>query len=215
MTRRLAAILFTDLPGAEALSQRDEGDALRSPHDPGKLIRPTVDAHRGHKIRSFREGLLIEFRSAPDAVECAIDLQQRIHELYAREAQPPPIRVGIHLGEVERRGVGILGDAVNIASRVGPLAEPGGICLTEPVYVQVRDKISCRLERLGPKSLRGIRGPIALYRVDLPWMGRSAPRPASGEDPSRETGPPEDARGAESEPVPNGESQPAPRLSAP
>lgn len=82
--------------------------------------------------------------------------------------------MGIHLGEVERRGVGILGDAVNIASRVEPLAEPGSICLTEPVYVQVRARISCRLERVGPKGLRGVRGPIALYRVDLPWIGKAA-----------------------------------------
>jgi len=171
MARRLAAIMFTDIAGYTALTQADEAAALRLPQEHEKLARPLLEAHRGRKVKSMGDGLLIEFQNALDAVECAVELQRRVHERNAREGVDPfNIRVGIHLGDIQRQGTDILGDAVNIASRVGPLAEPGGVCLSAQVFDQVHNKVAFQLEKLGPKNLKGVREPIDIYRVVLPWV---------------------------------------------
>ncbi len=126
-TRRLAAIVFTDIAGYTTLAQSDEAGALRLLQEQDKLIRPLLEAHRGRRVKSIGDGLLIEFHNALDAIECAVDLQRQIHERNPRDGERPlRVRVGIHLGDVQRRGTDILGDAVNIASRVEPLADPGG-----------------------------------------------------------------------------------------
>jgi adenylate cyclase len=175
MARRLAAVMFTDLAGYTALAQADEAGALRLLQEQDRLVRPLLEAHRGRKVKSMGDGLLIEFSNALDAVECAVDLQRHIHEHNPREGAPMlRMRVGIHLGDVQRRGTDILGDAVNIASRVVPLSDPGGVCLSEPVFVQVHNKVPYQLERLGPKNLKGVQEPVEVYRVALPWAVHEA-----------------------------------------
>ena len=170
MARRLAAIMYTDLTGYTALTQADEAGALRLLREQAKLVRPVLESHRGRMVKSMGDGLLIEFPDVLDAVECAVDLQRHVHAHDAEEgAQPFGMRVGIHLGDVQRRGTDILGDAVNIASRVEPLADPGGVCLSEPVFVQVRNKVPYQFENIGAKNLKGVREPIEVYRVLLPW----------------------------------------------
>ena len=176
MSRRLAAIMFTDLTGYTELAQADEAGALRLLQEQEKLVRPVLEVHRGRKVKSMGDGLLIEFPDALDAVEGAVDLQRHVHEYNAREgAQPLKLRVGIHLGDVERRGTDIIGDAVNVASRVEPLAEPEGVCLSEPVFVQVRNKVPYQFEKIGLKNLKGVREPIDIYRVLLPWTSGGTP----------------------------------------
>ncbi len=178
--RRLAAIMFTDIAGYTSLSQTDEPGALRLLEEQESLVRPILELHRGRQVKSMGDRLLIEFSNALDAVECAVDLQRHVHERNAREGRRPlRLRVGIHLGDVQGFGGDILGDAVNIASRVEPLAEPGGICLSEPVYVQVRNKVEYPLESLGPKELKGVREPMVVYRVTLPWTAGEAPASTS------------------------------------
>lgn len=170
MARRLAAIMFTDIAGYTSLAQSDEAEALRLLQEQERLIRPVLEAHRGRKVKSMGDGLLFEFPDVLDAVECGVELQRRVHERNAqKDSSPLRIRVGIHLGDVQRRGTDILGDAVNIASRIEPLAEPGGVCLSEHVVAQVRTKVAYQLENLGPKSLKGVREPLAVYKVVLPW----------------------------------------------
>ena len=170
--------MFTDLAGFTPLAQADEAGALRLLKEQEKMIRPILETHRGRKVKSMGDGLLIEFLNALDTVECGVDLQRQAHERNAREgAQPLQLRVGIHLGDVQQRGTDIFGDAVNIASRIEPLAEPGGVCLSDPVYVQVRNKVPYQLEKLGPKSLKGVREPIDVYRIVLPWAKEEAPAP--------------------------------------
>ena len=170
MPRRLAAIMFTDIAGYTQLAQADEPGALRLLREQEKLVRPLLAVHQGRKVKSMGDGLLLEFEDALDAVECGAELQRQVHERNSQEsARPLRIRVGIHLGDVQRRGTDILGDAVNIASRIEPLAEPGGICVSEHVFAQVHNKVAYPLERLGPKSLKGVRDPIGVYRVVLPW----------------------------------------------
>jgi adenylate cyclase len=174
--RRLAAIMFTDLAGYTQLTQTDEPAALRLLRDQDRFVKPVLESHRGRKVKSMGDGLLIEFSNALDAVECGVDLQRQAQDRVVPPGQPSiRMRVGIHLGDVQRRGSDIVGDAVNIASRVEPLADPGGVCLTGPVYVQVHNKVPYQLERLGPKALKGVREPIDIYRVVLPWA-----RPEAG-----------------------------------
>jgi len=170
MPRRLAAIMYTDIAGFTPLAQEDEPGALHLLQEQDRLFRPILEAHHGRKVKSMGDGLLIEFPNALDAVECGVALQHKVHERNTqRDSQPLRIRVGIHLGDVQRRGIDILGDAVNIASRIEPLAEPGGVCLSAQVYDQVRNKVACPLEKLGTKTLKGVREPIDVYRVVLPW----------------------------------------------
>jgi adenylate cyclase len=122
------------------------------------------------------DGLLLEFPNALDAVACAVDLQRHIQERNTREPSSElRVRIGIHLGDVEGAGPDILGDAVNIAARIEPLAEPGGICLSESVYIQVRHKVPHPLEALGSKSLKGVQEPIAVYRVVLAEVAEPSP----------------------------------------
>jgi len=172
MARRLAAIMFTDIAGYTALSQRDEPAALRLLQDQERLVRGLLEVHQGRWVKSMGDGLLIEFSNALDAVECAVDVQRHIQERNKRNSGPSlRVRIGIHLGDVEGAGSDILGDAVNLASRIEPLAEPGGICLSEPVYGQVRNKVSYTIETLGSKNLKGVSEPMEVYRVVMPWAG--------------------------------------------
>jgi adenylate cyclase len=175
-TRRLAAVVFTDIVDYTSFAHSDERGALGLLEEQERLVRPLLEAHRGRKVKSMGDGLLIEFHNALDAIEYAVDLQRHVNERNAGAGERPfRLRVGIHLGDVQGKGTDILGDAVNIASRVEPLADPGGVCLSEPVYVEVRNKVPYRLEKLGPKSLKGVREPMEIYRVVLPWGGEEAP----------------------------------------
>lgn len=104
---------------------------------------------------------MIEFRNAPDALQCGVELQRRVHEGNTEAGgRPLRMRFGIHLGDVQHRGSDILGDAVNLASRVEPLADPGGICFSEQVCGQIRNKVPYRLESMGSKTLKGVQLPV-------------------------------------------------------
>lgn len=180
-SRRLAAIMFTDLAGFTPATQADEPGALRALEEQERLLRPIVELHRGRRVKSMGDGQLIEFPNALDAVECAVDLQQHARSRNARaQAAPLHLRIGIHLGDVEDRGEDILGDAVNIAARVEPRADPGGVCISESVLVQIQNKVPYRFEPLGRSSLKGVRDPVNLYRVVLPWDPTTAPAATLG-----------------------------------
>jgi adenylate cyclase len=169
--RQLAAIMFTDLAEFTQLAQTNEPLAFKLVEEQEALIRPIVQKHHGRHVKSMGDGLLIELPNALDAVECAVEIQQHVHERnLEHESQPLHLRIGVHLGDVQRRGGDIVGDAVNVASRIEPLAERGGICLSEHVFSQVRNKIPYQLESLGQKNLKGVREPTEVYRVVLPWL---------------------------------------------
>jgi adenylate cyclase len=180
-TRRLAAIMFTDMVGFTASAQTDEAAALQLLREEEKLVRPLLKAHQGREIKSTGDGFLVEFDSALRAVQCALEILQR---LQSRNSQPgvTPIqlRIGVHLGDVEARGGDIFGDSVNFAARIEPLAEPGGICISEPVFGQVRNKIPNKLEKLGPKVLKNVQFPMEIYRVIIPWNRPEPDAPGPG-----------------------------------
>jgi adenylate cyclase len=171
-TRRLAAIMFTDIVGFTASAQSNEADALRTLGEQEDLVRPLFRIHQGREIKSTGDGFLVEFDSALHAVQCAIGIQQQIQ---ARNARPGvtrvQLRIGVHLGDVEERDGDIFGDAVNIASRIPALAPPGGVCLSGEVFNQVRNKIPNTLEKLEPQMLKNVRFPLDLYRVVLGSAG--------------------------------------------
>ena len=162
--------MFTDIVGYTALTQADEESALRLLREQEDLVRPLLPAYQGREIKATGDGFLVEFESALRAVQCAIDIQQHFQERNARAGvQPIQLRIGIHLGDVEERGGDVYGDAVNIASRIQPLARPGGICLSAEVSTQLRGKIPNRFEKLESKPLKGLRLPVDVFRVVLPW----------------------------------------------
>ncbi len=178
-TRRLAAIMFTDTVGYTASAQADEGRTLDMLRQQAELVRPLVAVHQGREIKSTGDGFLVEFESALKATQCAVSIQRRMYERNTEGGLAPiRIRIGIHLGDVVQSGSDILGDAVNVAARIEPIADPGGICLSGAVYEQVRNKIPDRVEKLPPTALKGLEVPMDIYRVVLPWaegggMGRS------------------------------------------
>ncbi len=172
--RRLAAVMFTDTVGYTASTQADEGRSLDLLRQQSKLLRPLFSIHEGREIKSTGDGYLVEFDSALKAVQCAVNVQRRIHERNSEGGRAQiRVRIGVHLGDVVRNGTDILGDAVNIAARIEPLAEPGGICVSGAVFEQVRSKVQDRFERLPPQSLKGLRTPIDVYRIVLPWASVS------------------------------------------
>jgi class 3 adenylate cyclase/TolB-like protein len=180
MSRRLVAIMITDVVGFTASAQANEADALARLREQEEILRPLFEPFKGREIKSTGDGFLVEFESALGALECAVEIQRRMRERNSNRPRPPSeLRIGIHVGDVEESGGDIFGDAVNIASRVEPLAEPGGVCLSEPVYVQVRNKVPYPLEKLGPKTLKGVREPVEVYRVRLPWAVSEVPTGSS------------------------------------
>ncbi len=175
--RRLAAIMFTDMVGYSALAQRDEPLALRLVDVQRALVRPIFRSHRGREVNRMGDGFLVEFPSALEALECAIDVQRALLDHNERAgAERVELRIGIHLGDVIDQAGDLLGDAVNIAARIEPLAEASGVCISGPVFDQIRNKVPYSCTQLEHAFLKNIDTPITVYSVDLPWHGPSAAR---------------------------------------
>jgi adenylate cyclase len=173
--------MFTDMVGYTALTQTNESDALKLLERHNQLLRPLFPRFNGREIKTVGDSFLVEFDSALDATNCAVEIQRFLHD-YNLSAPPDSrirIRIGIHMGDVVHVGGDVFGDSVNISSRIEPLADPGGICITEPVFGQVRNKIPNKLEKLEPQALKNVRFPLAIYRVDLPWSVRESPAAGS------------------------------------
>ncbi len=164
--------MFTDMVGSTAAAQANEAEALRLRDEQEAIVRPLFSAHQGREIKSTGDGFLVLFDSALRAVECALDIQEHLHQRNSRPNLPPiRLRIGMHLGDVQERAGDVFGDSVNVASRIEPLSDPEGVCISEPVFGLVRNKISNRLEKLEPQVLKGVLFPMDIYRVHLAWTG--------------------------------------------
>ena len=165
--RRLAAIMFTDMVGFTALSQRDEALALRLLEEHREIVRSHLPRHNGREVKTIGDAFLVEFPSSLEAVRCAIEIQSALRETNARRPQEQPIliRIGIHVGDVIHAGADIAGDAVNIASRIEPLALPGGVCISAAVHAGVINKIPETFESVGSPPLKNVATPVEIFRL--------------------------------------------------
>jgi len=163
--------MFTDMVGYTALGQKNESLSLALVEEQRKLVRPILARHNGREIKTIGDAFLVELPSALEAVRCAYDIQRATREFNITLPSEKRIhlRVGIHIGDVVESQGDISGDAVNVASRIEPLAEDGGVCLTRQVYDHVQNKFELPLESLGSKSLKNVSLPLEVYRIVLPW----------------------------------------------
>jgi TolB-like protein/class 3 adenylate cyclase/Tfp pilus assembly protein PilF len=175
--RKLAAILAADIAGYSRLTGLDEEGTLKRLRElRQELINPAVSLHHGRVVKTTGDGILIEFPSVVDAVRCALDVQRGMSGRNADVApeQRMEFRVGINVGDVVVEGEDLLGDGVNVAARLEGLSEPGGICISESAYQQVRDKLDVAFEDAGEQQLKNIARPVRTYRLRLDRPPRQA-----------------------------------------
>lgn len=174
--RRLAAIMFTDMVGYSALTQKNEALALDLLEESRRILRPLFKSHHGKEIETVGDAFFVEFPSALDAARCAIDIQRALRERNEPVSSDERIvlRIGLHIGDVVQRGKHVHGDGVNIAARIEPLAQPGGVCLSEDVARQIQNKLNLPLALLGQGELKNINLPVDIYRVVLPWEKKTS-----------------------------------------
>ena len=166
--RRLAAILAADVVGYSRLMQIDEAGTLAAlKARRSEVLRPVVSKHRGRVVKLMGDGVLIEFASAVDAVECAVQLQEGMDTANAGSPEDRRIvlRIGINLGDVMVEGSDLYGDGVNIAARLEALAEPGRVYVSQTVFNHVRGKVSLGFEDFGEQVLKNMAEPVRVYRV--------------------------------------------------
>ncbi len=168
--------MVTDMVGYSLQTQRDEARALRLLEEHRGIVRGVVGGFDGREVKTLGDGFLLEFGSALSATECGVEILRRLDERNrTRKGERIDLRIGVHLGEVIPEGDDILGDTVNVVSRIEPLAEPGGLLISGSVHDQVRGRLSLPLQELPTPSLKHIVAPIAVYRVDLPWKAPPVP----------------------------------------
>jgi TolB-like protein/class 3 adenylate cyclase/Flp pilus assembly protein TadD len=180
-TRKLAAILVSDVVGYSRLAGADEDRILaRLRTLRSDLIDPTIAVHHGRVVKRTGDGNIIEFRSVVDAVNCAIEIQRAMVERNAGVSEDRRIefRVGIHVGDVVEESDGdLMGDGVNIAARLEGIAEPGAICLSEDAYRQVKGRLELAVTDLGPTQLKNIAEPIRVYSLAVGAPAHAKPTP--------------------------------------
>ncbi len=180
--RRLAAIVAADVAGYSRLMGLDEVGTARTLREHRAVTDGLVAKHGGRLVKTTGDGVLLEFPSVVDAVECAVAVQAVMAQ--RNEGIPQDrrmlFRIGINLGDILIEGDDILGDGVNVAARLEGIAEPGGICISSSAYEQVRGKVAVDFTDLGEQKLKNIDRPIRAYAVGLSANAhQSAPLPSS------------------------------------
>jgi len=170
--RRLAAILAADVVGFSRMMGADEeGTLARLKALRAELLDPAIARHRGRIFKTTGDGLLAEFASVVDAVNCAVRVQQGM------PGRPLTLRIGVNLGDILIEGEDVFGDGVNVAARLEGVCEPGGVALSASAWEQVRDKLPLRFVDRGEHSVKNIARPVRVYGIDL-GAGAAPPRPA-------------------------------------
>jgi len=196
--RKLTTILAADAEGYSREMDADEVRALDALHAARSVFSKFIERHRGRIANTAGDGLIAEFPSVVEAVQCAIEVQR---ELGGRSRDPGGalrFRIGVHLGDVMVDGDDLLGEGVNLAARLQTMAEPGGVLISQQVYDQVHAKLSVGFEYLGERRPKNFAEDVAVYRVSLGKTRRSADRGAHKVHPSprpeRAASPPGDLR---------------------
>jgi class 3 adenylate cyclase/pimeloyl-ACP methyl ester carboxylesterase len=160
-TRRLVAILFSDIAGYTAMMGRDEQRTVCALERSREIVRTHVEAHRGRILDEIGDGCLASFESALEAVECARSIQQAVSA-----EDDFDFRIGIHVGDVRMDGGRVIGDGVNVASRIHSLAPPGGICISDRVHDDIRNHPGIRTRSLGERRLKNVTRKLQVYLID-------------------------------------------------
>jgi adenylate cyclase len=166
--------MFTDMVGYSALAQADESSALAILERHNQLLRPVFARFSGREVKTIGDAFLVEFDSAVDSTRCALEIQRVLRDHNAASNGEPKIRVriGLHVGDVIHAAGDVLGDVVNIASRIQAVADPESVCVTQQVYDQVHNKIQTSFTKLPPMTLKNIQGPINVYKAVPAWNGQ-------------------------------------------
>jgi class 3 adenylate cyclase len=158
--RQLASIMFTDIVGYTAMMGANESRALNALEANRRIQKPIVMRHRGRWLKEIGDGTLTIFFTASDAVTCAMDIMEAV-----KKNGDYSLRIGIHIGEIVFTSNDIFGDGVNVASRIMGEAGDGGICISEAVFQNIRNKELIRTQPLGEVLLKNVQGHMRLYRV--------------------------------------------------
>ena len=158
--RRLATIVFTDIVGFTKLTAENEPLALQLLDTQRTSIKPIVERFNGEWLKEIGDGLLLAFSTSKDAVDCCIEIQHTLKNIANLD-----LRIGIHQGEVIQQGGDVIGDDVNVASRVEPFAVPGGIVVTEPVNASLLRDPVYQTKLVGSPSLKGVRQTVNIHCI--------------------------------------------------
>lgn len=171
--RKLVAIMFTDIVGFTVMSQRNEALAIGLLDEHRELLRPIFAQYDGREIKTIGDAFLVEFTSAVLAARCAVEIQRKMEErnLTVPAVHKIHLRIGIHVGDILQRDDDVLGDGVNVASRIFQSAEPGGISLSQQAADQIRNKIPEPLRPLGKQDLKGLEQSVEVYEILLKANG--------------------------------------------
>ena len=179
--RRLAAVLAADVAAYSRLMGRDEEGTLANLKSFRKtLVDPAIAAHRGRIVKTTGDGMLAEFASAVDATRCAVEIQREMIQQNADELPELRIefRIGIHVGDIIIDDNDIFGDGVNIAARLEAIAEPGGVCISDDAYRQIRGKVDIAFDDIGEQTLKNIAEPMRAWHMRHAGEARPAIRPS-------------------------------------
>ena len=173
--RKLAAIMFTDMVSFSEAVDQNEAQALQRLDTHNEILRAEFQKFNGKEIKSTGDGFLVQFYNSLDSVKADISIQKAIdlHNTHKDSKEQIQLRIGLHLGDVEEKDGDILGEGVNIAARIEPLADTGGICISKQIYDQINNKIKYEIESRGQKKLKNISGTKELYQILLPWQKSS------------------------------------------
>lgn len=169
--RKLAAVMFTDIVGYSSIAESDEKLALDLVSEHQRILRKIFPSFGGVEINTTGDGFFCEFPSVVEAVHCAIAIQTTLFErnLSMPEDRKLQIRIGLHLGDVLDRQQDRFGSEVNVAARIEPFAQPGGICISQQVMDHVASRIEFPVRKLGKLRVKNINAPLTLYRIVMPW----------------------------------------------
>ena len=176
MERRLAAVLAADMFGYSRLMEADvDGVIARQKSHRRELIDPEIERNRGHIVKTTGDGMLAEFASAYDALRCAIEIQTAMPAREQGQSDDRRIqyRIGINVGDVVFDEGDIFGDGVNVAARLESLAEPGSVCVSDPVYQLVQDRLAEPMRDLGSQKIKNISRPIRVWQ----WSPKAPAEP--------------------------------------
>ena len=165
--RELAAVMITDIVGFSTEMEDNEEHTYSKLLIHNEIIRRNISRNKGDEIKTIGDAFLVRFKSAVDAVKAAINIQNEFMK-YNKERKKIDhilIRIGIHIGDILIKDNDVFGNGINVVSKIGPLAEPGGICISSDAYNVVKKSIDIKVFSLGKTELKNIKDPPEIFKI--------------------------------------------------